>query len=129
MNAEGIERIVVSDFALHDRHREVANQAGQEADQESRHRRDKARTRSDGDETVRGGRNDERFPLYWRLDLSAERRFEVGGATLKPYLNIVNVFNRKNVFLYTLDADTDPPTVKGGSQFPLLPSFGLRLEW
>ena len=85
--------------------------------------------RSDGEETVRGGRNDERFPLYWRLDLSAERRFEVGGATLKPYLNIVNVFNRKNVFLYTLDADTDPATVKGGSQFPLLPSFGLRLEW
>jgi hypothetical protein len=85
--------------------------------------------RSDGEETVRGSRNEERFPFYWRLDLSAERRFDIGGATLRPYLNVVNVFNRKNVFLYTLDADVDPPRVKGASQFPLLPSFGMRMEW
>jgi hypothetical protein len=80
-------------------------------------------------ETVRGPRNGERFPFYWRLDLSAERRYEVGGATLKPYLNIVNVFNRKNVFLYTYDSSFDPPRIKGASQFPLLPSLGIRMEW
>jgi hypothetical protein len=85
--------------------------------------------RSDGEETVRGARNEERFPFYWRLDLSAERRFDIGGTTLRPYLNIVNVFNRKNVFLYTLETNTDPPQVKGASQFPLLPSFGMRVEW
>ena len=85
--------------------------------------------RSDGFETVRGPRNGERFPFYWRLDLSAERRFDVGGATLKPYFNIINVFNRKNVFLYTLDADTAPPVLKGASQFPFIPSFGLRVDW
>jgi hypothetical protein len=85
--------------------------------------------RSDGDERVRGARNAERFPIYWRLDLSAERRFDVGGATLRPYFNLVNVFNRKNVFAYTLDANTDPPLIRGVSQFPLIPSFGLRMEW
>jgi len=85
--------------------------------------------RSDGYETVRGPRNGERFPFYWRLDLSAERRFEVGGASLKPYLNIVNVFNRKNVFLYTLDETENPPLLKGASQFPLIPSFGVRIDW
>jgi hypothetical protein len=84
---------------------------------------------SDGAEEVRGPRNGERFPFYWRLDLSAERRFYVGGATVKPYLNIVNVFNRKNVFLYTIDANTDPPLIKGASQLPFLPSLGLRMEW
>ena len=84
---------------------------------------------SDGTEDVRGPRNGERFPFYWRLDVSAERRFEVGGATIKPYLNIINVFNRKNVFLYRLDTDTAPPTITGASQFPLLPSIGLRMEW
>ena len=84
---------------------------------------------SDGDETVRGPRNGERFPFYWRLDLSAERTYEVGGVSLKPYVNIVNVFNRKNVFLYTLDAAYDPPLVKGASQFPFIPSFGLRMDW
>jgi hypothetical protein len=87
------------------------------------------RTRSGGDETVSGPRNGERFPLYWRLDLSAERRFDDRGATLKPYLNIVNVFNRKNVFLYTLEANSDPPLIKGASQFPFMPSIGMRMEW
>ena len=85
--------------------------------------------RSDGEEVVRSGRNTERFPFYWRLDLSAERRFDVGGATLRPYVNVVNVFNRKNVFLYTLGTNVDPPVVKGASQFPFLPSFGMRVEW
>ena len=85
--------------------------------------------RSGGYETVRGPRNGERLPFYWRLDLSAERRFDVGGATLKPYLNIVNVFNRKNVFLYTLDETDDPPVLKGASQFPLIPSIGMRIDW
>jgi len=85
--------------------------------------------RSDGEEVVRSGRNTERFPFYWRLDLSAERRFDVGGATLRPYINVVNVFNRKNVFLYTLGTNVDPPVVKGASQFPFLPSFGMRVEW
>jgi hypothetical protein len=85
--------------------------------------------RSDGDQTVSGLRNGERFPLYWRLDLSAERRFDVGGTTLRPYLNIVNVFNRKNVFLYTLETNNDPPLIKGASQFPFIPSFGLRMTW
>jgi hypothetical protein len=86
-------------------------------------------SRSDGDETVRGPRNGERFPLYWRLDLSAERRFEIGGVSVKPYLNIVNVFNRKNVFLYTLDATQAPPVIEGASQFPFIPSIGLRMDW
>jgi len=84
---------------------------------------------SDGDEDVRGPRNGERFPFYWRLDLSAERRFEIGAMTVKPYLNLVNVFNRKNVFLYTIDTNTDPPQVTGASQLPFLPSFGVRMEW
>ncbi|HEX6051775.1 MAG TPA: TonB-dependent receptor [Gemmatimonadaceae bacterium] len=82
-----------------------------------------------GDEIVRGERNAERFPFYWRLDLSGEGRFAVGGAILRPYVNIVNVFNRKNVFLYTFDGDEDPPVIEGVSQFPLLPSVGLRIEW
>jgi hypothetical protein len=85
--------------------------------------------RSGGDEEVRGERNGERFPFYWRLDLSAERRFDVGGATLRPYVNLINVFNRKNVFLYTLETIDDRPYIRGVSQLPLIPSFGLRMEW
>jgi len=85
--------------------------------------------RSAGDEEVRGERNGERFPIYWRLDLSVERRFDLGGATLRPYFNFINVFNRKNTFLYTLDATENPPVIEGVSQLPFIPSFGLRMEW
>jgi hypothetical protein len=84
---------------------------------------------SGGSEDVRGQRNTERYPFYWRLDLSAQRRYQLGSTTIEPYLNIINVFNRKNVFIYTMDSATDPPTIKGASQFPLLPSFGVRLAW
>ena len=85
--------------------------------------------RSAGDEEVRGERNGERFPLYWRVDFSVERRFDLGGATLRPYFNFINVFNRKNTFLYTLDASENPPVIEGVSQLPFIPSFGLRMEW
>ena len=85
--------------------------------------------RSAGDEEVRGERNGERFPMYWRLDFSVERRFDLGGATLRPYFNFINVFNRKNTFLYALDASENPPVIEGVSQLPFIPAFGRRMEW
>ena len=53
----------------------------------------------------------------------------MGGATLRPYFNLINVFNRKNVFLYWLDSDEGELRVQGLSQLPLIPTFGLRMEW
>jgi len=39
------------------------------------------------------------------------------------------VFNRKNVFLYTPDTIGYEAVIRGVSQLPLLPSFGLRMDW
>jgi hypothetical protein len=78
---------------------------------------------------VRGPRNAERYPPYVRLDVGIERRFSVGSATIHGYLNVINVFNRRSVLAYTLDPARDPPTLGGVSQFPLLPSAGMRVRF
>jgi TonB-dependent receptor-like protein/carboxypeptidase family protein len=86
---------------------------------------------SDDDNVVRGPRNGERYPLYARVDISAEHRFSIGRAAVRPYVSVVNLLNTKNVLLYMLDTDTEAarPQVTGISQFPFLPSFGLRVEF
>ena len=84
---------------------------------------------NDDDNVVRGQRNGDRLPLYSRFDLSAERRFRIGRAIVRPHLSIVNVFNHENVFLYTLDEAHNPPRVRAFTQFPLLPSLGVRAEF
>ena len=47
-----------------------------------------------------GDRNRERYPVYHRLDLSLRRTFQKAWGTVTPYLDILNVYNRKNVLFY-----------------------------
>jgi hypothetical protein len=78
---------------------------------------------------VRGARNGDRLPLYSRFDLSAERRFHIGRAVVRPHLSVVNVLNHENILLYSLDPDQRPPKIRPFTQFPLLPSLGIRAEF
>jgi hypothetical protein len=81
------------------------------------------------DHVVRGRRNGDRLPPYARVDLSLERRFRVGRAILRPHVSLVNVLDRDNVLLYSLDASQNPAVIRRFDQFPLLPSLGLRAEF
>ncbi|HSG49942.1 MAG TPA: hypothetical protein VLA43_19115, partial [Longimicrobiales bacterium] len=45
---------------------------------------------------VLGERNGSRYPAYHRLDLSFRKTFVKGWGSLTPYLNLVNVYNRRN---------------------------------
>ena len=74
-------------------------------------------------------RNAERYPAYNRLDLSFRWRVEKWGGVLRPYFQIVNVYNRSNVFLYLFDFEESPATRTGISQLPVLPSFGVEFEF
>jgi hypothetical protein len=80
-------------------------------------------------DAVGGARNSERFPSFQRLDLSVRRSFQRGRALLSPYLQIVNVYNRKNVFTYLFDYENNPPSRTAVSQFPLVPSLGMTVEF
>ncbi len=81
------------------------------------------------EEVLGGPTNGERFPHYSRLDIGFRWRFEGWGAVWRPYLQLVNLYNRRNVFIYTFDYTTVPATRSGYSQLPLLPTIGLEFEW
>jgi hypothetical protein len=73
--------------------------------------------------------NSARYPYYGRVDLSFRWDVEKWGGVLRPYVQLVNVFNRKNVFFYTFDYNRTPPTRSSLSQLPLLPTIGLEFEF
>jgi hypothetical protein len=74
-------------------------------------------------------RNSARFPPTQRLDLDVSREMSVRGVTVSPYLSVVNAYNARNVFVYIYDYATDAPTRRALSQFPILPSVGVRLAF
>ncbi|MDH3458464.1 MAG: TonB-dependent receptor, partial [Gemmatimonadota bacterium] len=73
--------------------------------------------------------NSGRYPFYGRLDLSFRWEKRAWGGVLRPYLQIANLLNRRNVFLYFYDYNNAPPTRRAISQLPLLPSFGVEFEF
>jgi hypothetical protein len=44
-------------------------------------------------------------------------------------VSVANAYNAKNVFVYLYNYNTDSPTRRAISQFPILPSAGVRLEF
>jgi hypothetical protein len=78
---------------------------------------------------VGGARNAGRYPPFHRLDLGLSRTFGSGRVTWTPSLSLVNVYNRRNTFIYAFDYQSNPPTRTAISQFPLLPSVGLVVEF
>jgi hypothetical protein len=78
---------------------------------------------------VGGERNAARLPSFHRLDFSVQRAFSHPKTTMTPYLNIVNVYNRHNVFAYDFDYQNAPPSRSSISQLPFLPTVGLTVEF
>jgi hypothetical protein len=78
---------------------------------------------------VEGQRNSARYPATHRLDLSVSRAYHWRSAKVTPSLQVINVYNRRNVFTYNYDYAASPPTREAISQFPILPSLGVRVEW
>ena len=74
-----------------------------------------------------GNRNAERYPNYHRLDLSVRKTFTKKWGTITPHLDVLNVYNRKNVLFYFYQYDKDPPVRSGISMFPFLPTIGLEV--
>ncbi|MGZ8376868.1 MAG: TonB-dependent receptor, partial [Gemmatirosa sp.] len=86
-------------------------------------------TRARDPEAVGGLRNGSRYPVFHRLDLGLSRSFQRGATTWTPSLSLVNAYNRQNTFVYSFDYAAQPPTRQAVSQFPLLPSVGLAVEF
>ena len=78
---------------------------------------------------VLGDRNASRYPTYHRLDLSFRRTSLKSWGSLTPYINLINVYNQKNVLFYFFEYERSPPVRSGISMFPVLPTFGLEVRF
>jgi len=76
-----------------------------------------------------GPRNSARYPVRHRLDASIRRSYTRSWGTFTPYINVLNVYNQKNVLFYFFEYDRDPPTRSGVSMFPLLPTIGVDISF
>jgi hypothetical protein len=63
-----------------------------------------------------------RLPTYHRLDVSVERSFDLGPASLTAQLGAVNLYDRTNLFAF------DVFTYRRVDQLPIMPTVGLLLE-
>ena len=80
-------------------------------------------------EPIGAAHNGARYPATHRLDLDISRELRLGGTLLAPYLSVANAYNAKNVFIYLYEYSTDRPTRRAISQFPILPSAGVRVAF
>jgi hypothetical protein len=78
---------------------------------------------------VVGPRNGARYPSYHRLDVSLRRTMARRWGTMTPYLQVLNVYNRKNPLFYFDDYTASPATRSGVSMFPVLPTVGLEVTF
>jgi hypothetical protein len=78
---------------------------------------------------VLGERNAERYPAYHRLDVGVRRTYARSWGSITPHLDVLNVYNRRNVLFYFYQFDRSPPTRSGISMFPLLPTAGFEMRF
>ena len=98
----------------------------------SRHRYDPATNQliqEDAPQFLVGPRNAERLPVSQRLDVSITRNGRIRGATVSPFLSIMNTYNARNVFSYVFNYSERPPERVGLPQLPIFPTLGVSIAW
>jgi hypothetical protein len=78
------------------------------------------------DEILPGDYNGKRLPDFHRLDLGLGYKKQFRGWTLEPSLEIVNVYNRKNVYLRNYNLEENPARFDDVNQLPLLPTITIN---
>ncbi|MEM1055629.1 MAG: TonB-dependent receptor [Bacteroidota bacterium] len=66
---------------------------------------------------------DGRLPTFHRLDLSAERTFDLGAAALTVQGALINAYDRANLFYF------DTFTLRRVDQLPIIPSVGVKVAF
>lgn len=72
--------------------------------------------------TILGGRNLGRLPFYHRLDLSINKKLNLGFMNMEFSASVMNVYNRKNVFYFERD------TGERVNMLPILPTATIKIE-
>jgi hypothetical protein len=86
---------------------------------------------------VKSSKNSERYPDYMRWDFSVMRTYQYESWSLQPYLQIINLTNHKNIFIYNymLGRNVDssgnilPAKREGIPMFPIVPTIGVNFKF
>ncbi|MBD3181442.1 TonB-dependent receptor plug domain-containing protein [Candidatus Poribacteria bacterium] len=76
---------------------------------------------------IYGADNSERLSPYHRLDLRLSKYFSIKGVQMSAYLEIMNVYNRKNVM--ALDYNDDYTEEEKVYMLPVIPYFGITARF
>jgi len=76
---------------------------------------------------IEGPINSKRLPSYQRLDIRADYWFKWGRVPFSIYLEILNIYNHKNIYDYIWNEDYSQRS--DSYQFPLLPTFGVSVKF
>ena len=71
---------------------------------------------------ILGDQNIKRLPTYHRLDFSLTKKIEIYTTRLSLSLNVLNVYDRKNIFYF------DRKTGKQVNMLPFLPTATVRID-
>ena len=78
-------------------------------------------------EPVFGPLNSRRLPSFHRMDVRVARRFSIAGAPAETYLEVLNAYNRRNVF--QLEYNDDYSEQEPLYQLPLIPFIGVSTSF
>lgn len=73
-----------------------------------------------------GRKNNSRLSPYHRMDVSYSIKYQKSWGTITPYIEIINLYNRTNIFTIEYDFERDPPNQTKLNQLPLLPTIGVN---
>jgi hypothetical protein len=73
--------------------------------------------------------NGYRVSNYNRLDVAYRLHYDYRHWKLAPYIEVVNLYNRKNVLSLDYKFKDNPPVVAETHQLPFLPSVGVNVEF
>lgn len=76
---------------------------------------------------IEGSTNSQRLPSYQRLDIRVDYWFKWGTIPFSIYLEVLNVYNHKNIYDYIWNEDYSQRSAS--YQFPILPTFGLSVKF
>ena len=70
--------------------------------------------------------NTKRYPVYHRLDFHLDKRYMMSGWNIVFYLDIINIYGRDNIWMYSYQEDG---TKKDILQFQVFPVGGITIEF
>jgi hypothetical protein len=81
------------------------------------------------DTLLDGEKNASRLPAYHRLDVGITGSYPYRGWQIEPELQIVNLYDRKNVYIRSYDMTKNPATYRDVTMLPLLPTAGVTVRF